>query len=244
MSLNALLGLWRHMSDRSLVCFLSVLLLSGCATRTNPDPLENWNRTVFSFNDKVDRAVVRPVAKAYQEVTPTFFRAGVSNIYGNFKDVLSTGNLFLQGRPSDGVVGILRVGLNTTLGFGGLIDIATPMRLERTNEDFGQTLGVWGIGPGFYIVWPLFGPSTLRDSLGLPIDISFGPSMMVEDATAAAGLFVLRLVNTRVSLLGATDLLDDVALDPYAFVRNAYLQRRQNQIYNGDPPDLDEDIEN
>lgn len=165
----------------SLVC---ASVLSGCATRQNPDPLESWNRKVYSFNDGLDRRVVRPAAQAYQAVTPDFFRTGVSNFFGNFKDMWSTTNLFLQGRFGDGTVGVLRVGMNTTLGLGGILDVATPMRLYKSNEDFGQTLGVWGMGPGAYIVWPLFGPSTVRDSLGMPGEMYFSPTTLTHNSAA------------------------------------------------------------
>lgn len=222
----------------SLVC---ATVLSGCATRQNPDPLESWNRKVYSFNDGLDRHVVRPAAQAYQAVTPDFFRTGVSNFFGNFKDMWSTTNLFLQGRFADGTVGVLRVGMNTTLGLGGILDVATPMRLYKSNEDFGQTLGVWGMGPGAYIVWPLFGPSTLRDSLGMPGEMYFSPTALTRDAAAINRMRVVSILNTRANYLGATGLMDDVALDQYAFLRDAFLQRRQNLVYNGDPPDDEDD---
>ncbi|HET8694352.1 MAG TPA: VacJ family lipoprotein [Aquabacterium sp.] len=218
-----------------------VLLLAGCATQQNPDPLEHWNRKVFAFNEGLDRKVMRPVAQAYQRVTPDFFRTGVSNFFGNVKDIWSTTNMFLEGRFADGTVGIMRVGVNTTLGLAGVLDIATPMRLYRNNGDFGQTLGVWGMGPGAYIVWPVFGSSTLRDSLGLPADLYFSPTTLSHNAAGNNRLRVLNAVNVRAAYLSATNLLDDVALDPYSFVRDAYLQRRQNLIYNGDPPSEDDD---
>lgn len=222
---------------------LCVFILSACATKKNPDPMESWNRQVFEFNDGFDRRVMKPVAQAYQNVTPQFMRVGVSNFFGNFKDMWATTNLFLQGRPGDGTRGVMRVGINSTLGLAGVIDIASPMGLYRFNEDLGQTFGVWGMAPGPYIVWPIFGPSTLRDSLGLPGDIYFSPTMFSQNAAANNRLRFLSLTNTRANLLGATGLLDDVALDPYAFVRAAYLQRRQNLVYNGDPPDEDESEE-
>ncbi|MGE5451395.1 MAG: VacJ family lipoprotein [Acidobacteriota bacterium] len=219
------------------------VLTSACATKQNPDPLEHWNRQVFAFNDGLDRRVVKPVAKAYKAVTPDFFRQGVDNFFGNFKDMWATANLFLQGRFADGTMGVMRVGVNSTLGLGGVIDLATPMRLYRYNEDFGQTLGVWGVQPGAYIVWPVFGPSTLRDSLGLPGDIYFSPTTLSHNPAGNNRLRVLSLVNARAGYLDASNLVEDVALDRYSFVRDAFLQRRHNLIYNGDPPMDDEDLD-
>lgn len=222
---------------------LGLGLLQGCATTQNPDPLEPMNRKVFAFNDKVDEAVLQPVAKGYKAVAPEAFRTAVSNFRGNFRDVWSAINLFLQGRPGDGVQQIMRVSVNTTLGLGGLIDIATPMRLYRQPEDFGQTLGVWGVGPGAYIVWPLLGPSTARDSLSIPGDMYFSPSRVISDNSTSYGLSVLTVINARAAALDVTDLLGDVALDRYAFTRDFYLQRRQSLIHRGtaaDAPDSDE----
>ena len=219
------------------------VLVSGCATKQNPDPLESWNRQVFSFNDGLDRKVMKPVAQAYKAVTPDFFRQGVDNFFGNFRDILTTTNLFLQGRFADGTLGVMRVSVNTTLGLGGLLDVATPMRLYKTNEDFGQTLGVWGVKSGAYIVWPVLGSSTLRDSVGMPGDLYFSPTTLSRNARVDNQLRLSQLVNTRAGYLDATSLLDDVALDQYAFVRDAYLQRRQNLIYNGDPPEDTDDSE-
>ncbi len=220
---------------------LSMATLQGCATVDNHgDPIEGWNRKVFGFNETLDENVLKPAAQGYVAVTPEPFRTAVGNVFGNIKDVWSTANLFLQGRFRDGTLGIIRFTVNTTFGLGGLIDIATPMQLDRPNEDFGQTLGVWGFKPGAYIVWPLLGPSTLRDSAGIPGDMYFSATTLTSTASQANGLRVLQLVNTRASLMNATNLLDDVALDKYAFVRDAYLQRRQNLIYNGYPPDEDQ----
>lgn len=227
---------------RAVVCvaLAAVAGLQGCATAQNHgDPIEPWNRQVFSFNETLDENVLKPVSKGYVNVTPEPVRAAVSNVFGNIRDIWSTANLFLQGRFRDGTLGIIRVSVNSTLGLAGLIDLATPMQLDRRNEDFGQTLGVWGFKPGAYIVWPLLGPSTLRDSAGIPGDMAFSASNLANTTAGANGLRVLQIVNTRASLLRASNLLDDVALDKYAFVRDAYLQRRQNLIYEGFPPEDD-----
>src|SRR5574343_1423198 len=142
-----------------------VFSLSGCATSQSPDPLESWNRGVFSFNEGVDAHVLKPLAEGYVKVTPSPVQTGVRNFFGNISDVWSSVNLFLQGRFKEGAASTMRVAVNSTLGLGGLIDLATPMRLDRFNEDLGQTLGVWGVSSGAYLVWPILGPSTLRDSV-------------------------------------------------------------------------------
>ncbi|MDI1349314.1 VacJ family lipoprotein [Aquabacterium sp.] len=217
--------------------------LQGCATRQHPDPIESWNRQVFAFNESLDANVLRPVATGYNEVTPEPVRNSLRNVFNNVRDVWSTVNLFLQGRFRDGTVSVMRVTINTTLGLGGLVDWATPMRLDRPNEDFGQTLGVWGVKPGAYIVWPVLGPSTLRDSVSIPGDLYFSASTFGDTDAATFGLAGLQLISVRAGLLDATGLLDDVALDKYAFTRDAYLQRRQNLIYEGNPPDEDEPLD-
>ena len=219
----------------------SLALLQGCATRQNPDPLEPMNRKVFSFNQTVDDNLLKPVATGYKAITPQPVRTAISNFGANFKDLWSAVNLFLQGSPGEGATQIMRVSVNSTLGLAGLIDIATPMRLERKNEDFGQTLGVWGVKPGAYLVLPFLGPSTLRDVVSLPGDFYFSHRLVIDDWGVANGISVLQLVNTRAGLLDVTNLLGDVALDPYSFVRDAYLQRRQSQIYNGDPPEEEQE---
>lgn len=219
----------------------SSALLQGCATRQNPDPLESMNRKVFSFNETLDNNVLKPVATGYKAVTPQPVRTAISNFGGNIKDIWSAINLFLQGHPGEGATQLMRVSVNTTFGLAGFIDIATPMRLERQNEDFGQTLGVWGVKPGAYIVWPFLGPSTLRDSVGLPGDMYFSASRVFGNDPEVYWVSALTLVNARANLLDVTNLLGDVALDRYAFVRDAYLQRRQNLIYNGEPPEYIDD---
>ena len=228
---------------RSAVVTSMVVLatLQGCATRQQPDPYENWNRKVFAFNETVDENLLQPVARGYMSVTPEPVRTGVRNFFNNLRDVWSTVNLFLQGRFGEGATAVMRVSMNTTFGLAGLIDIATPMRLERPNEDLGQTLGVWGAGPGAYIVWPLLGSSTVRDSFDIPPTFAFGGSMLADGWKAEVAVTGLNLVSLRADLLAAGDLVNDIALDKYAFMRDAYLQRRQNLIYNGEPPDEDGD---
>jgi phospholipid-binding lipoprotein MlaA len=219
----------------------AVTLLAGCATRQNPDPLEPMNRKVFSFNEALDDAVLKPVATGYKSVTPQPVRTGITNFMGNLRDIWSAINLFLQGHPGDGATQIMRVSVNSTFGLAGFIDIATPMRLERQSEDFGQTLGVWGVKSGAYIVWPFLGPSTMRDSLSIPGDLYFSASTLFSSTPDIYAVSAFQLVHARSNLLDATNLLGDIALDKYAFVRDAYLQRRQNLIYNGEPPEDDQE---
>ena len=161
-----------------------VFSLSGCATSQSPDPLESWNRGVFSFNEGVDAHVLKPLAEGYVKVTPSPVQTGVRNFFGNIDDVWSSVNLFLQGRFKEGAASTMRVAVNSTLGLGGLIDLATPMRLDRYREDLGQTLGVWGAPSGAYIVWPILGPSSVRDSANLASSMTFSATTLVDGSRA------------------------------------------------------------
>jgi phospholipid-binding lipoprotein MlaA len=224
---------------RRLATVALVVSLAACATTQNRDPLEPMNRKVFGFNEALDQIVIKPVATGYAAVVPSFVQTGFGNVINNLKDVWSAANLFLQGRPGEGAQEILRVGINTTMGLGGILDIATPMQMERHNEDLGQTLGVWGVPHGAYLVLPVLGPSTVRDAVGLPADLYFSPSVLFHQVPDINVARAVTVIHTRAQLLDATALMSDVALDKYAFVRDAYLQRRRNLIYNGDPPDDD-----
>lgn len=222
---------------RAALCALTAAaLLAGCATAQRPDPLEPLNRKVFAFNEAVDAAVLKPTAEVYRAVLPTPAQIAVSNFFGNLKDAWSAVNLLLQGRVADSLSDVMRVGTNTVFGFMGVMDIATELGFERHGEDFGQTLGRWGVPPGAYIVWPLLGPSTVRDSVGLPVDMLATPESLVNVSVTRNSMTALRLVSTRAGLLSTTGLLDDIALDKYAFVRTAYLQRRRSLVYDGNPP--------
>ncbi len=218
---------------------------SGCATVdasrpqvSNPrDPWENWNRKVFSFNETLDAYVLVPVATAYETITPSFVRQGVKNFFNNFADAWSALNNVFQGKLDRAFTDVVRVGTNSVLGIGGLFDIASEAGIEATNEDFGQTLGRWGAPPGPYVVWPLFGPSNVRESFAMPLDRGVSPSLLVRDDAGQWGLGVLQVVNVRAGLLGASRALDQTGLDKYSFIRDAYLQRRRNLVFDGDPPD-------
>jgi phospholipid-binding lipoprotein MlaA len=194
--------------------------------RNRMDPWESWNRKVFRFNEQVDAAVLRPVAQAYSELVPAPARQAVDNFFGNFSDAWSAVNLMLQGRFKVGAQQTMRVAVNSVLGLGGLIDIASPAGLEKTSEDLGMTLGRWGVKTGPYIVWPLLGPSSLRDSATFPINTLYTPAYLFDGGEYKVGITVLQAVNTRANLLRVGDMLDGIALDKYTFIRDAYLQRR------------------
>jgi phospholipid-binding lipoprotein MlaA len=204
------------------------------------DPLEGVNRAIFQFNDAVDRAVVRPVAEGYVKIVPSLVRRGVTNVFGNISDAFSAVNNLLQGKREPLGNDLGRVLVNSTFGLGGIFDIAAEAGVEKYGEDFGQTLGYWGLGPGPYLVLPIFGPSDVRDAVGLGIQGYFDPVRFVEPESAMWGLTALRAIDTRAGLLGAEDLVSGAALDKYTFLRSAYLQRRKNQVYDGKPP-KDED---
>ncbi|MBO9689289.1 MAG: VacJ family lipoprotein, partial [Mitsuaria chitosanitabida] len=198
----------------------------GPRVRNRLDPWENWNRKVFNFNEKLDENVLRPVATAYSDLVPQPARQAVDNFFGNFSDAWSAVNLFLQGRFKNGATQTMRVAVNSVFGIAGLIDIATPSGLEKQSEDLGRTLGYWGVKTGPYIVWPILGPSSLRDSVTLPANVYFSPAYIFDDGEYKIGITALQLVNTRANLLRVTDMLDGIALDKYTFIRDAYLQRR------------------
>ena len=206
---------------------LALALLQGCATGPNPrDPFEPFNRSVARFNEGVDEAIVKPVAQVYQDVLPSPVRTGVGNFFANLSDVWSMVNNLLQGRPQAAGDSLMRFSINTTMGLGGVLDWATEMGIERHREDFGKTLGRWGVDTGPYLVLPLLGPSTVRDTAALVVDTKGDLVNHAHDVSARNSLYVLRAVDLRASLLRAGEVLDQAALDKYSFTRDAYLQRR------------------
>lgn len=216
------------------------LVITGCASgpQADPrDPLEPFNRGVYQFNDAVDRAVVKPVAIAYRDVIPSPVRTGVSNFFNNLQDAWSAVNNALQLKGEAAGNSLVRFGVNTVFGWGGLLDIATEMQIERHTRDFGHTLGYWGVGPGPYLVLPLLGPSTLRDTAALPVDTQGNFISGLEHVPTRNSATAMKLLDRRAQLLQASDMLDQVALDPYTFTRDAFLQRRRSAIYDGNPPD-------
>jgi phospholipid-binding lipoprotein MlaA len=190
------------------------------------DPWESWNRKVFAFNDELDRVILKPVATAYTEVVPSPVRQGIDNFFGNISDAWSAVNLLLQGRFKSGIEQGMRFAVNSTFGLAGLLDIATDAGLEKNSQDFGKTLGKWGMGTGAYIVWPVFGPSSVRDSIGLPFDWQASPGVIFDDGRKKVVITALSAVNARANFLRAGAMLDGIALDKYTFYRDAYLQRR------------------
>lgn len=224
------------MSARSLLAALA-FLAAGCATNGDPrDPLEGLNRRVQAFNDVVDDNALQPAARLYRNVTPSGFRDGVRNFFNNLDDLYIGANNLLQGKVEQAMSDLMRVAVNTTLGFFGIIDWASDMGLEKHNEDFGQTFGRWGAPPGPYMILPFLGSSTVRDTAGSALDWTFAPLGEVRPIDLRNTLYGLYLVNTRADLLDASRLLEEAALDRYVFQRDAYLQRRRSLIYDGSPP--------
>lgn len=230
------------MRRRSLVRWLLVacaaLLVSACATTPgagqNPlDPFEKYNRAMFEFNNSLDRNIIKPAAEGYLEYVPEFMRTAISNFFGNIGDVWTAVNNYLQFKPREGTQDVARVVLNSTFGLVGLIDVATPVGLPKHEEDFGQTLGKWGVKSGPYLVLPVFGASTVRDGFAKPLDL-YGDALNMIPGPANRNVGrVVRAVDDRADLLGAWSLLEDAALDPYQFLRDAYLQRRASRVRDG-----------
>ena len=223
---------------RALVA-ASALALGACATTGEGDPrdpLEPMNRAIYSFNDGLDQAVLRPVATAYRDVLPEPVRGWVRNFFANIADIFIGFNNLLQGKPDEGLQDWARFAFNTVFGVFGINDVASEMGFEKHDEDFGQTFGRWGIGEGPYLVLPIFGPSTIRDGIGKGIDLYTDPVTDVYPNRIRNSAVVVRAVSNRADLLDASRLLEEAALDRYVFLRDAYLQRRRNQVYDGNPP--------
>jgi phospholipid-binding lipoprotein MlaA len=228
---------------------LVLAAVAGCATTGGvdrqdrhtagpKDPYETVNRKVFAFNDTLDTYALKPVAKAYNAVLPSPVRTGVHNFFGNFSDAWSAVNQLLQGKPGDAGTMTLRVLTNTTIGIAGLFDPATSLGLERKPEDLGLTLGHWGLEPGPYLVLPLFGSSDIRDGLALPADTYVSPALLVPTFWQGVAVDTVGVIDTRAGLLGASQMLDELAFDRYTFMRDAYITRRRSLVYDGNPPDL------
>jgi len=195
------------------------------------------NRSVASFNDKLDDKVLKPAATGYRNVVPDLIQTGVRNVFNNFADMWSTVNNLLQLKPMNTAESLGRVIVNTVFGIYGIFDVATYLKLERHPEDFGQTLGYWGVPNGPYLVLPLFGPSTLRDGASLPVDFAVSPTQYINDIPTRNQVFALRLVSKRAELLKSGNMLEEASIDKYSFTRDAYLQYRRSQIYDGNPPE-------
>jgi len=214
--------------------------VGGCATTSeyrNPkDPWEPFNRVVFQFNEDFDTAFLKPVAKGYRAITPAPVDRGITNFFENLADVRNTVNNALQFKMARAATSVGRIAVNSTVGVLGFMDVASNMNLPKYNEDFGQTLAVWGLPAGPFVVLPLLGPSTGRDTVGLVGDWYADPLTYVDDGGVAWGVKALRIIDRRADLLAASKVLEQAALDPYLFVRDAYLQRRHSDIHDGNPP--------
>jgi phospholipid-binding lipoprotein MlaA len=216
-------------------------MLTGCATQANKDPLEGLNRGVYKFNDTADKAVIKPIAGAYKAVLPSPVRTGVNNFFENLGTVVTAINDLLQFKFSKAMDDAGRFVINSTVGILGVIDVASMDNVPKHNEDFGQTLGYWGVGNGPYLVLPFFGPSSLRDTTGLVVDtVAFDPISYIDDPRTRNQMRLVKFVDKRAQYLPASDLLDDAALDPYAFMRDAYLQRRESQVKDGEVSKADD----
>jgi phospholipid-binding lipoprotein MlaA len=228
------------------VVMLSVLMMTACASIqqtervANIDPFERVNRAVFSFNEVADQYVIKPIAEGYKFVLPEFVRTGVTNFFSNINDVFTGANNLLQGKPGNAASDIGRFFINSTIGILGLFDVASDMGLDKNREDFGQTLGVWGFNNGPYVVLPLFGASNVRDTIGFVVDVKtdFITNTNKLNSDEEIAISSLKIINRRADLLDASQLIEDAAFDKYSFLRDSYLQRRRNLIYDGYPPPL------
>lgn len=221
---------------RILLVGLLGLAMTGCATTASNDPLEPMNRGIYSFNKAVDKAVIKPAAQGYRAVVPSPVRSGVRNFFSNLHDVVVLANDLLQFKLERSAADFSRIFLNTTLGVLGVFDVATHIGIEKNREDFGQTLGYWGIGDGPYLVLPFLGPSNLRDTVGIVADGQIDPVLQVEDVPTRNGLVAVNIVDKREGLLDSEKVLDTASIDEYSMLRESYLQHRKNLIYDGNPP--------
>jgi len=232
---------------------LVALVAAGCASNSpadadNPetavraeyDPLESLNRKMYAINDAFDRATLKPIARGYKAVVPEFARRGVTNFSRNLFTPRSAVNNLLQGKPGPGFSELGRFIINSTLGIGGLIDVASAQGMPEYDEDFGQTLAVWGLPEGPYVFIPILGPNTLLDAISTPVDILSDPLIHYDNSSVRDKVYGLRVIDLRMRLLTAEALLED-SKDPYLTVRESYLQNRRFQVYDGNPPSTDEE---
>jgi phospholipid-binding lipoprotein MlaA len=227
------------MSNRFTLILIATTLmfLSGCASNggDHRDPIEGLNRAIYNFNEGLDKIIIKPVAKGYQAVVPDPVDKGVTNFFGNINDVVTTVNGLLQFKFRQGGSDALRVLINSTLGVLGLFDVATKMGFEKHDEDFGQTLGYWGLGHGPYLVLPVLGPSSVRDATGRLVDASaFDPLYQVDHIPTRNSLRALQAIDRRSDLLGATSVFEQAALDKYNFLKESYFQQRENAVNDGE----------
>ncbi len=226
-----------------IIAIIGVLLLNGCASLNpdNPeDPFESINRPIYTFNRALDKAVLRPAAKGYDAITPEPVQKGVNNFFENLDDIITAFNGLFQGKIKQSGSDAVRVVINSTIGLAGFIDFASDFGLEKHDEDFGQTLGYWGFDSGAYVMIPFFGPSSIRDGFGEVFDYPLGAFKNTEHVPTKNTITGLDLLDKRAGLLEFDSQLED-SIDEYAFVRDAYLQNRQFRVYDGNPPEDEED---
>ena len=232
-------GIARQFSKLALVV-AAAGLLGGCATSGNPkDPIEGFNRAMFGFNEGLDKVIIKPVATGYEAVLPDPIQTGVANFFSNIADLMIGVNNLLQGKPAQAASDAGRVLVNTTMGFLGIIDVASSMGMEKHEEDVGQTFGRWGMDDGAYVVLPFFGSRTVRDTFGLAFDVYTDPVAHVDHIPTRNVLLTTRLISDRAEFLKADKVIEEAALDKYSYVRDAYLQRRRSLIHDGNPPKFD-----
>lgn len=220
---------------------LALACVGNLLAEENPnDPYEGFNRSMFAVNEAIDKYAARPVAQAYDNVVPLPVKASVGNFFGNVGDLWIGANSALQGKFGDASVDIGRLLINSTVGIFGLFDVASELGLEKHEEDFGQTLAVWGVGSGGYLYWPVIGPRNVRDTAGFGVDSYIDPVWRIRAVSVRNSMVALRFVDIRASLLPADKVVEEAALDKYAYIRDAYQQRRRNQIFDGRPPRLDD----
>jgi len=219
------------------ILLIAILLLTGCAGAHNPtDPIEPFNRGVYRFNDALDRAILKPTAKGYNNVMPTTGKIMVSNFFSNLDDIMVTVNDLLQFKLVQGYSDGMRFLVNSTIGVFGLIDVASAGGLKKHDEDLGQTLGTWGIGNGPYLVIPIVGPSTVRDGIGFYADLYLDPMYYIEDMSTRNLVYLTQKVTRRAALLDQEKVMDEGVIDRYEFIRDIYLLHRKSQLYDGNPP--------
>jgi len=229
-------------SALGVTALVLLAFLTGCATvppnagQDPRDPLESFNRQVFEFNEGLDKVVLKPLAQVYDKVVPVPVQECLSNGFSNLREPSNALNNLLQGKGSTAVSDVCRFAVNTTVGLLGCFDVATRMGLEKSREDFGQTLAVWGVGNGPFLVLPLFGPSTIRDTAGIGVESVLDVNFWIENVSVRNTIFAVRTISFRHELLKTDDLISGAALDKYTFIRDGYLQRRRNLVYDGNPP--------
>jgi len=231
----------KHMRISKLfVVILLIFQVLGCATQADKDPLESFNRTIYKFNDVADGAIIKPISKGYKNIAPKFVVKGVNNFFNNIRDVVTVINELLQGKIEYATNSTGRILVNSTIGLLGFIDVHSISGGERRKEDFGQTLGYWGVGPGAYLVLPFVGPSTTRDAVGFVTDtLAFDPISYINNVRGRNQVRIVQFIDARTELLNASSIMNEASLDSYAFQRDAYLQYRKALVSDNPSGEID-----